>query len=56
MTNKKYLPMISEIVYKNLLKKIFFRIEPETIHNVMVKTGDQFGKSNNIKRIFSSQF
>lgn len=56
MNSKKYLPKVSEVVYKNLIKSIFFRIKPETIHSVMVKLGEQFGKSESIKKLFSSQF
>jgi len=44
MNKKRYLPKVSEIIYKNLIKKIFFQIDPETVHNAMVKLGEQFGK------------
>ena len=54
--NKKYLPKASEVIYKNIIKKILFQIEPETIHNAMVNLGGQFGKSKSIQNFFSSQF
>ncbi|KKQ26920.1 MAG: dihydroorotate dehydrogenase (quinone) [Candidatus Levybacteria bacterium RIFCSPLOWO2_12_FULL_37_14] len=56
MNKKRYLPKVSEIIYKNLIKKIFFQIDPETVHNAMVKLGEQFGKHKSIKKVFSSQF
>ncbi|MDP2585372.1 MAG: quinone-dependent dihydroorotate dehydrogenase [Candidatus Levybacteria bacterium] len=56
MNENRYLPKASEIIYKNLIKKIFFRIDPENVHNAMVKFGEQFGKNKSIKNFFSSQF
>lgn len=56
MNNRKFLPKTSEIIYKNLFKKFFFKIEPETVHNAMVKLGEEFGKHQNIKKFFSAQF
>jgi len=56
MDKKRFLPKASEIIYNNLFKKIFFRIEPETIHNAMVRLGEQFGKNGSIKNLLSSQF
>jgi len=49
MNKKRYLPKVSEIIYKNLIKKIFFQIDPETVHNAMVKLGEQFGKHKSIR-------
>jgi len=56
MDNVKYLPKASEIIYKNLIKEIFFRIDPETVHNAIVKLGEKFGRSKSIKNFLSSQF
>lgn len=56
MDNRKYLPKVSEITYKYLIKKIFFLINPETVHNAMVKLGEEFGKHQGMKDLFSTQF
>jgi len=56
MNKVRFLPKASEIIYKNLFKKIFFQIEPETIHNAIIKLGEQFGKNKKIQNLFSSQF
>jgi len=56
MDKIRFLPKASEIIYKNFFKKIFFRIEPETIHNIMVRLGENFGRNENIRNYFSSQF
>jgi len=56
MDKKRFLPKATEIIYKNLIKKIFFRIEPESVHNSIVRLGEQFGKHESIKNFFSSQF
>lgn len=56
MADKKYFPKVSETVYKNLVKKIFFQIDPETVHNAMTRIGEQFGKNESIKKFLSSQF
>lgn len=50
------LPKTSEIIYKNLIKKVFFQIDPETVHNLMVGLGEQFGKNKDIINFMSSQF
>lgn len=56
MRVKRYLPKASEIIYKNLIKKIFFQIEPEIIHDAMTGLGEQFGKYKCVKNYLSSQF
>lgn len=55
MDKIQYLPKATEIIYKNLIKKAFFQIEPETIHNAMVRLGETFGKNTKIKDFLSSQ-
>jgi len=55
MNEKRFFPKASELIYKKLLAKIFFRIEPEAIHESMVKFGEQLGKSKNIKKFFSTR-
>lgn len=49
-------PKASEIIYKKLVKKILFQIDPETAHNLTVRLGEQFGKHKVIKNLLSSQF
>lgn len=56
MNKNGYLPKISETIYKRFIRKILFRIEPENIHNTMIKLGEQFGKSKTIRNFLSSQF
>lgn len=56
MNKAKFLPKVSEIIYKNLIKKIFFQIDPETVHNAMTGIGEKFGNNKILKKIFASQF
>lgn len=56
MGKKTTFPKVSEVIYKNLLKKIFFRMEPEVIHNAITDLGNKFGEINIIRNILSSQF
>lgn len=56
MTKMKFLPKASEIIYKNLIKKVFFRIDPEAVHSTMVRLGEKLGNNKNIKNFLSSQF
>lgn len=44
------------IVYKNLLKPLFFLLDPETIHVSMVKTGNIFGTLSPIRAGFGYAF
>jgi len=56
MANNRYLPKVTSVLYQDVIKKIFFGIQPEKIHNVMVGFGEQLGKSEIIRNYFSSQF
>lgn len=56
MTKIKFLPKASEIIYKNFIKKVLFRIDPEAVHSTMVRIGEKLGSNKNIKNFLSSQF
>lgn len=56
MDNIGFLPKASSIIYKNLIKKIFFRIDPETVHTVIVRLGEKLGNNKKLKNLLSSQF
>lgn len=43
-------------VYEHLLKPLFFQINPETIHNMMVHHGERMGKIGVVKKILSFFF
>jgi dihydroorotate dehydrogenase subfamily 2 len=43
-------------LYRNILKRILFLIDPEVVHSRMVKTGELLGKHAFSKNIFNSVF
>lgn len=47
---------IISIIYKYLLKPIFFRFDPEDVHDHMINTGKFFSKHSITKKLFSLIF
>ncbi len=44
------------IIYKYLLKPIFFRFDPEDVHDHMIKTGEFFGRFSLTRKLLSLTF
>ena len=42
---------IYSFLYRNIVKQIFFQIDPESVHNFVTVSGELIGKSNSIKKI-----
>lgn len=47
---------INKIIYKQIFKRIFFLIDPETVHDKMIATGQFLGKTPIAQKITASLF
>ncbi len=52
----KYRNLIINFLYKHALKPIFFKMDPENIHDRMISSGSFFGRFSIIRKFFSIVF
>lgn len=56
MLYRKFFLQSVGFLYRNILKRILFRIDAEKVHIQMVKFGESLGKNKTANRFLSSQF
>ena len=53
---KRLIPTITKKTYQNILKPVFFRIDPEKVHIRTIALGEWMGQQEFLKKLISSQY